>query len=1168
MKKAWVFLSLGIFVTVYAVSLSLATWGPAAAFLGYFFRNGWVVTLGAALAAIAARRFLGLSPRPISTAFALLLLHALVFYTRILLGTAAPTLLFVATFLLLSVLFGVFGLDRTIALGKHVFQGPRLKGAARPLAAWLLLSVGVGFVLWLVGKIPSAILAYHPGVSRYGVSVRNGVLEVSRVGLAGWIFNHFYALTLLVPLLSGWIRWREFSKKMEYLRNVAITYTAWFLLAPLLSRAPWGQLYFLLTLPWVHVYWDEIVAAIQEGWLSWKRAETEGGGKSWERAARWVAVAKERFGTAEKSRQALTGAGTALKGWGVSLRSYVVAKLAGRETLLRRTLLALAAVAVFIPAARWVYRWTHVTVVEFSPSGLVSDRVAIRISFSGDVKPRLGDLRRLDCFKITPPLAGNYRQESPRVLAFIPSEPLKPSTRYVVQFDGANVMSSVKAVQGSAETEFNTDLFRVTNARVFYNLDAITAQDMEVVGELAFNFPVALDELRRNAKITKDDKPLPVEWERAIDPTRFYFRSEGVKPSSKEQKVQVSLSGDLGCIGGTLPLENEYQALLVLPEKPKPQVTEVRLFHEPGNTLVSVLFNTPVSQDQVMRCLRITPALPVDVKTEYAMAILRGPFKPNVNYTVHIASGLVARSGEVMVTPHTGSVRIEDLPASVKFSRPGNILSLSGPQNLAVKTVNLDTVGVRISKVFRNNLLGFLNNKSSPPLSKQIYSGVYRVEEGEINEEVTQYIGLSAFQKEPYKGLFQVELYDPKSYYNRENAWFLCTDLGLVAKHSGDDLWVWVVSVNTLRPVADARVELVSDTNQIMESQPTDGAGRAVFSNWRNHPYRLNPQFLVAKKDDDFSFLYFQETEKNAYAFPISGDPFTREGLEAFLTPERGVYRPGETAFVTTIVRTAERQLPPDIPVQLTVRDPRGAEYAKLDGRLNGNGLAVFNVTFPLDALTGAYDVRLEQPGSDRVLGTTSLKVEEFLPDKLKVAVKGPADEVMAGQPLTFTVSARQMFGPPAIKHRVTASVRFYSRIFSPAGYDGYVFQDSNRSFSDEQVDLGDEVTDDKGEKEYSLPIPEVKPPSSLRAYLYSEVFDTGGRPVSAAGYADVNVVAIHNPAVVTEFVSPSPTVAPSQSVTAVPVPVPVAATPAPAPKPKQAGTTGNDLWDQMVSSF
>lgn len=68
----------------------------------------------------------------------------------------------------------------------------------------------------------------------------------------------------------------------------------------------------------------------------------------------------------------------------------------------------------------------------------------------------------------------------------------------------------------------------------------------------------------------------------------------------------------------------------------------------------------------------------------------------------------------------------------------------------------------------------------------------------------------------------------------------------------------------------------------------------------------------------------------------------------------------------------------------------------------------------------------------------------------------------------------------------------------------------------------------------------------------------------------DVNVVAVHNPTVVAELVSPSPSAAPSQTIApvAAPVAVPVVATSAPAPKPKQAGTTGNDLWDQMVSSF
>jgi hypothetical protein len=69
----------------------------------------------------------------------------------------------------------------------------------------------------------------------------------------------------------------------------------------------------------------------------------------------------------------------------------------------------------------------------------------------------------------------------------------------------------------------------------------------------------------------------------------------------------------------------------------------------------------------------------------------------------------------------------------------------------------------------------------------------------------------------------------------------------------------------------------------------------------------------------------------------------------------------------------------------------------------------------------------------------------------------------------------------------------------------------------------------------------------------------------------NVGVVAIHDPNIVvdlpppaegfTSMVHAAPAVAPS---------APVATTPAasaPA-KPKQAGATGNDLWDQMVSSF
>lgn len=1071
-----------LFGALYGGALAWARWGDGVALLRFFLAHGWMVAAGAGLLAAVARRFLaGATARPVSSVLFVLLLKALVFDSRLFPGGAAPTLLFVLTFLFVASLLVLFALDPLLALVKHGVERAKTTGRWRPVLGYVLAAT-LGF------------LAFRFLFPRAAAQNR------------AWIAGHFYWLTLLLPLAAGLLRRRFFARPLRYVVGLALLATGWVLLRPFLDGARHGALFFFFTVPWVHVYWEELIGFFKGGWEAWKRAEVEGGREPWARAARWTALARDRFGSAAKAREALAGTGRALDRWGGALWARGAGALAGHRTGVRRALVTLGALAVLIPAGRFLYRWTHVTVVEFTPKGQVADRVAIRVAFSGEVKPRLGDARRLDCFKITPPLEGSYRQDSPTSVVFVPAGPLKPSTRYRVEFDGTGLVSTAKRVQGSASTEFHTEFFNVTGARVYYNVDALTAQDMEVVGEVTFNHPVALDILRRDAKVTKDDLPLPVFWERALEPTRFYFRSEGVKPAARPQKIRLFLPAGLPCVDGTEPLEKDYETLMALPEKPKPQVTEVRLWHEPGNTLVSVLFNTPISKEQVARHLFVDPPLPLDIQTEYAMALLRGPFKPNVNYRVYVSSGLVAKSGERMPLPHTAQVRIADLPPSIAFARRGNILSLSGPQVLAVKTVNLDTVGVRISKIFRNNLLPFLNNEYGAPFAKQVYDGVYRVESGEINEEVSQRIGLAAFQKEPYKGLFQVEVYDPKEYYRRETGWFLCTDLGLVAKQSGDDLWVWAVTVKDVRAAEGVKVDLMSDTNQAMDSQVTDAAGRAVFENWRKHPYKFNPYFLVARREDDFSFLFFQRTEKNAYQFPIGGDPFQRTGLEAFLTPERGVYRPGETAFLTTVVRTADRQLPPDVPVQLVVTDPRGTEYARTDARLNANGMYVFNVAFPLDALTGAYDVRLEQPGVPRPLGSTSLKVEEFIPDKLKVAVAPPAEDVAPGQPLTFTVRARQMFGPPAVNHRVVSTVRFYSRIFSAPAYPDYVFQDANRSFSDESVDLGDAATDEKGEKVYALPIPEMKPPSALRAYIYSEVFDSGGRPVSAAGTVDVHV--------------------------------------------------------------
>jgi uncharacterized protein YfaS (alpha-2-macroglobulin family) len=1066
------------------VGLWGAEWGVAASVLRGFAAAAPLYVLGAAaLGSLLRLSLLRRESRLTFTSILGMLLWLLIFQSRFFPPAARPTFLFVWVFLSSVVLSALVAVDPLFHLLQQVRANPYARTQVKPLTEWAVVTAVLGLAFWF--------------------------LRSSGVGLFfQFLERHDLAVLILLSLGAAYQRTR-LSKPARFGRSLMTACTLHVLLGALLNGFGWaGAAIRLFSVVWGILYFEEFAALFlwaREELRSWTRPEV-----SLRHPA--LATVTARFAWAGDAWRSLRISATSgrWKEQGQArwrqVRDRWSAILAQRSKSLSLAALAVLVAGAVYPLWRVYYRWSHVTVLEFTPAGLVKDRVAIRLRFSGAVQPRLGDLRRLDCLTITPPLPGVYRQETPETLIYLPSEPLRPSTPYRVVFSGENLTSRVKSVQRRAVTEFNTDFFRLVNARVFYNVDQITGQDMEVVGELNFNQPVSLDDLRRNTDISKDGKPLSCAWETSLEPTRFYFRSDAVQPGTKEQTIDVRVRRGLACMNGTVPLESDVRQTLRLPATPRPQVTEVKLWHEPGNTLVSLLFNMPISKEQVAAHVSVDPVVPVQVDTEYAYAVLRGPFQPNVRYTVRVSPGLVARNGNVMTAKFEGSVRIEDRPASVSFAREGHILSLSGPQTLAVKTVNLDAVNVRIYKIFRNNLLSFLNNEYGAPFAKLVYNGGYKIDGGEINEDLTQHINLKKFQNEPYKGLFKIELGDPRSYQAQASAWFLCTDLGLVAKQSGDDLWVYAMGIQDLSPAPGTTLELYSDTNQVMDRAVTDASGRAVFSDWRKHAYDFRPHYVVAKKDDDFSFLFFSRTEKNAYQFAIGGDPYDRRGLQAFLTPERGVYRPGETAFLTAVLRNADRSLPADVPVQLVVRDPRGTEFARLDGRPNANGLIRFNVDFSLDALTGSYDLNLMMPGGRETLGYASLKVEEFIPDKLKVDVVSPAGAIAPGKPVTFTVHGRQLFGPPAVGAKVVTRVQFYSRIFSPPAWEGYTFHDDTRRFDDQVVELGEDRLDGQGRKDYDVAVPPLTPPSALKAYVYTEVFDSGGRPVSAAGTADVDV--------------------------------------------------------------
>ncbi|MDD5688139.1 MAG: MG2 domain-containing protein [Elusimicrobia bacterium] len=1122
MKKIFEMLRKPVFVVlmhflIFALVIKFASWSTSVTILQLFEKYWWVFILGFSIFDSLIRLIL-LKKKPywITIASIFLISYLLLFQSKII-AFGKPTLYYVMVFwILMSLFVCIIILDGFITLMKILLGLPVLRIFKKP-AVFLILSLSALVYL-------SHIL--YPNITYQFVQFFN---------------THWIAIAIIIPVISAYLRKNNYTKQAEYLKGIAI----FFLSYCLCNIIPINR----ILANWIMSIWIKIFGPNSITTLFAMKAASKFGAsallslytflQSFTRALNsgftniswilftscWIHIYLEEiklsllsvFTKSPKNQTEKKGIlfKTALfVGKNVDLIGKGIVKLTVRTTsklkLYIKPIIKVAVIIALILLGRWlgikIYERYVVTVTEFSPEGQIPQKSIIRVTFSDAIKPKIDDLSQLNCFIIEPPITGDYNVESDRTIVFVPREPLKPSTKYDVRLDSKNLQSlKMKRVQSGKKIKFNTEMFKVTNVNLFYLYDLAKNVEKQVMGEINFNYPVNMETLITKMKFFQDSKPVTFELEKSNLQTRFYFKTGIIQREDKEQEVKLVIEKGLSCTGGTVPIEEDFIRNMKLPEKEKFNVSQIKLWHEPGNTFITVLFNMPVSKQQIEKSISVSPPVTYNIETEYCYAVLKGDFKPNVGYKIEVSAGAISKTGEILAKTSKEYITISDLPSSAKFSHEGKILPLDGEMNIEVKTINLDHVNVSVQKIFRNNLIQFLNNEYYTPMSTHVYSGSYAVEGGMINEEVTQYINLRKLHNAPYKGFFKIDINDTKNYWNRDTRWFLCTDLGIIAKRSGDDLIVYVLSIKNLKPIIDAKLQLISSTNQVMEEKRTSESGKVVFENWSKNPNGFYPYFIIVEKGDDWSFMKFDDTQMNQHQFQIAGEPYTKEGMEAFVTPERDLYRPGEKAYITAIVRNKDFSTPPELPVRLIVTDPQGSEFNRIEKRWNQNGMVSFEVEFPVSALTGHYSANLFRIDKNESIGSTSFKVEEFLPDKLKVEIVPDKTAIESGAMLVFSVFGKQMFGPPAPGNKLVTSVRFIPRVFSHASFTGYIFSDNSRRFTEETQKLGESNLDENGTKKYEIEVPPIRPPSALTAYIYTEVFDSGGRPVSAAIQVPVN---------------------------------------------------------------
>ncbi len=717
--------------------------------------------------------------------------------------------------------------------------------------------------------------------------------------------------------------------------------------------------------------------------------------------------------------------------------------------------------------------------------------------------------------KIFPALGGSWKWQDTNALRFEPSGGLPVASEFKVELDPQKVIKEGQVFSGETELTVKTDKFLVEEVTVLEE-PALEGKGKVVFrGEIRFNYPVDPKTLAPLVKLADPEKPGPVAvtLETDYNNQTIGYRTEPVQKQREERKVQLTIAASLTPARGNVPLGEEFAKEIAVGSSTKLAVRKVETQPGPRESTLKVTFSSPVSAAVAEKYVSLDPppAAPARFAADRNELSITGEMTPGSSYMLKIAKGMPATDEAVLQEPFEQEVDLPDLEPAVAFQSQGMFLWSGGRHAVAIEAVNAPKVKMAIDRVYLNNLFflfqygGFFEEETG-------YFGELQHALGDRLKEVTLNVGggknkkrvapisLDKYVNTKEPGLYRVSVGQPDSEQAAQR-WLLLTDLGAVAKRGpAGEFLVWVSSLKDLSAVADARVTLLSDQNQTLASGRTDSTGV-----WRvfdpkalaQAPGKGNPYLVTIEKGDDFTFLLLHTMTIDSTGLDVGGAEAPGAGYTAFLYGERDLYRPGETVRGLTIVRDGALRIPPSMPALLRHRDPQGRELETKRLMIGEKGFAPFDLSLPAYSLTGPHTLELEV--AQKVIGQYRFHVEEFVPDRISVAITPPKEKIGPGQTLNYQVQSSYLFGAPAAGLPVETRVRLADSTFAPKGYESFTFRNADRKLDDKEVLSTTGKLDDEGGAKFKVEMPAGAPvPSSLEAVITARVQEQGGRGVAA----------------------------------------------------------------------
>ncbi len=493
---------------------------------------------------------------------------------------------------------------------------------------------------------------------------------------------------------------------------------------------------------------------------------------------------------------------------------------------------------------------------------------------------------------------------------------------------------------------------------------------------------------------------------------------------------------------------------------------------------------------------------------------LRFPYvEADRDYSVTLRAGLAAADGKTLGADDTRTVNTGPVEPALAFASQGSVLPARETRGLPVVSVNVPEVDVEFLRVRDAELANFLvayqrgGRRSGWELSdapwqdrvavSRLADSVYLnrfVLGGAENERRLSHLPVQNIAELQQPGLY-FALMRPVGQFDAEyeTALFFVSDLGLHLRAYGDQVLVHAASLRSGEAVGDVALEVLDRKGEVVVRAATDGNGNARVA------YELDAaHVLVARSGTDVSILPFNQPALDLSEFAISGRP--QAWFDVFAWSGRDLYRPGETLQISVLLRDFDGRAVKAQPLYLGLRQPDGKLY--LETRLDPGegGYAHWTHALPPEAPTGRWNVEFRTaPGAKEVVQGMSLRIEEFLPERMKLELASPQPVLAPGEALRLEVDAAYLHGAPAAGNRFTGRLSLLPELHPVEALKDYQFGDPTIVLPKDPKDVIDEELDAQGRLRTELALPEEagKPAAPVAIVLAGSVYESGGRPVN-----------------------------------------------------------------------